>query len=390
MEDDQLRKERARAVHRLIEGETPQAICASLKRSKAWLYKWLERYLTGEENWNQGHTHRPSTFPRRTSSETEELVKMIRLNLYNRDVFCGAQAIRWEMEDLGLAPPPSIRTINRILGREGLTHRRTGIYAPKGKAYPKLPALFPNQTHQADLVGPCYLKGPLRFYSYNVVDIATGRCGIQPSSSKSAQSIIDAVWATWRRIGIPINLQVDNDMSFYGSPTHPRGMGPLIRLCLHHRVEPWFIPVAEPWRNGVVEKFNDHYQDRFLDKVQMATEPELISQSLNFELRHNSSYRYSKLGGKTPLKALQASEAKLRFPDTEYAPLHRLKKPTTGRYHLVRFIRGDRKLNVFGELFRVPLELQYEYVVATIDVKEQKLNLFLDKTQVEQFNYRLR
>ena len=52
--------------------------------------------------------------------------------------------------------------------------------------------------------------------------------------------------------------------------------------------------------------------------------------------------------------------------------------------------RGDRKLNIFGELFRVPLELQYEYVVATIDVKEQKLNLFLDKIQVEQFNCRLR
>ena len=37
MEDNQLRKERARAVQRLIEGETPQAICASLKRSKPWL-----------------------------------------------------------------------------------------------------------------------------------------------------------------------------------------------------------------------------------------------------------------------------------------------------------------------------------------------------------------
>jgi len=360
MEDNQLRKERARAVQRLIEGETPQAICASLKRSKPWLYKWLERYLTGDEDWNQGHSHRPNTFPRRTNSETEEIVKMIRLNLYNRDVFCGAQAIRWEMEDLGIAPLPSIRTINRILNREGLSHRRTGIYEPKGKAYPKLPALLPNQTHQADLVGPCYLKGPLRFYIYNVVDIATGRCGIHPLISKNAQSIIDAVWATWRRLGMPINLQVDNDMSFYGSPAHPRGMGPLIRLCLHHGVEPWFIPVAEPWRNGVIEKFNDQYQERFLDKFQMATEAELISGSLNFEQRHNSSYRYSKLGGKTPLKALESTEAKLRFPDTEHAPLHRLKKPTTGRYHLVRFIRGDRKLNVFGELFRVPLELQYE------------------------------
>lgn len=390
MKDEAIRKLRMQAVQRLINGETPKAICVSLKRSKAWLYKWLERYLTGGEDWNHAHSHRPKAFPRRTRSETEELVKMIRLNLYNRDVFCGAQAIRWEMEDLGIAPPPSIRTINRILSREGLSHRRTGHYEPKGKAYPKLPALFPNQSHQADLVGPCYLKAPLRFYSYNVVDLATGRCAIQPSGSKSAQSIIDAVWASWRRIGIPLNLQVDNDMSFYGSPTHPRGMGPLIRLCLHHGVEPWFIPVAEPWRNGVIEKFNDHYQQRFLDKIQMATKAELIRESLNFEQRHNSGYRYSKLGGKTPLQALEASGAKLHFPNTENAPLHRLKKPTTGRFHLVRFIRGDCQLNVFGELFRVPFELQYEYVVATIDVKEQKLNLSLDKTQVEQFNYRLR
>jgi putative transposase len=390
MEDDQFKQERIRAILRLLEGESPQAICTSLKRSKSWLYKWLERYLTGGVDWNHSRTHRPGAFPRQTSSDTEEIVKMIRLSLYNRNLFCGAQAIHWEMEDQGLTVLPSIRTINRILSREGLTHRRTGLYEAKGKAYPKLPAVFANQTHQADLVGPCYLKGPVRFYSYNVVDTATGRCGIQPSSSKSAQSIIDAVWATWKRLGMPMNLQIDNDMCFYGSPTHPRGMGPMIRLCLHHGVEPWFIPMAEPWRNGVVEKFNDHYQQRFLDKVEMATELELTTESLNFELRHNSSYRYSKLGGKTPLKALEACQAKLRFPDSEHAPQHRLKKPVTGRYHLVRFIRGNRNLNVFGELFRVPPELQYEYVVATIDVKEQILKLFLDKTQVEQFNYRLR
>ena len=390
MEDDQLRNERVRAVQRLLEGETAQAICASLKRSKPWLYKWLARYLTGGEHWSQAHSHRPKSVARRTDSEVIELVKMVRLNLHNRDVFCGAQAIRWEMQDLGIAQPPSIRTINRILSREGLTHRRTGVYQPKGKAYPKLPALLPNQSHQADLVGPCYLKAPLRFYSLNVVDIATGRCAIHPATSKSAQSVIDALWAAWGRLGIPTHLQVDNDMSFYGSPAHPRGMGPLIRLCLHHGVEPWFIPVAEPWRNGVVEKFNDHYRQRFLDKTPMATQPELLRQSQSFEQRHNSTYRYSKLGGKTPLKALEACAVKLRFPDSEDAPRHRLKKPTSGRYHLVRFIRGDCKLNVFGELFRVPIELQYEYVVATIDVKEQKLNLFLDKTQVEQINYRLR
>jgi len=31
-----------------------------------------------------------------------------------------------------------------------------------------------------------------------------------------------------------------------------------------------------------------------------------------------------------------------------------------------------------------------EYVVATIDVKEQKLKLFLDKKQIEKFDYKMR
>ena len=56
----------------------------------------------------------------------------------------------------------------------------------------------------------------------------------------------------------------------------------------------------------------------------------------------------------------------------------------------MRLIRSDRKLNVFGELFEVAPELTLEYVVATIDVKEQKLKIFLDKTQVDEFNDSLR
>ena len=387
---DDIQQQRTRAVKRFLNGEKVESICSSLGRSRAWLYKWVDRYLESDPGWGQSRSQRPLRTPTHTGIEIEEIVKLIRLNLYNRGLFCGAQAIRWEMEEFGVQPLPSIRTINRIISRYGLTHRRTGVYEPKGKVYPKLPSLLPNQTHQADWVGPCYLKGPLRFYSLNGVDLATGRCGLHPSGSKSGQNIIDAFWAIWKRLGIPDNLQVDNEMSFFGSPTHPRGMGPLIRLCLHSRVEPWFIPMAEPWRNGVVEKFNDHYHQRFLDKIPMATQADLMAGSLAFEHRHNSSYRYSKLGGKTPLKALSASKRKLRFPEKEEAPRHRLKKPESGRYHLVRFIRSNLKLNIFGEMFRVPPELEYEYVVATIDVKEQKLKLYLEKTQVEEFDYRLR
>lgn len=387
--EEESKQHRILAVQRFKNGESPESICTSLGKSKFWLYKWVKRH-NEEASWCDDLSRRPLSTPNRTPAEIEEIVKMVRLNLYNQNLFCGAQAILWEMEDLGAKPLPSLRTINRILVKNELTHRRTGKYEAKGTLYPVLPSTCPNQTHQADLVGPCYLKGPVRFYSLNIVDTATVRCGLHPSLSKSGQMILDGFWGAWKRMGIPERVQIDNAMSFFGSPTHPRGMGPLIRLCLHNGVEPWFIPMAEPWRNGMIEKFNDRYQQRFLGKVVLASMEELQSGSLAFEQRHNSKYRYSKIKGDTPLKALAASNAKLRFPTVEEPPRYRQKKPEIGKYHVVRLIRSDLKLNVFGECFSVPPETMLEYVVATIDVKDQKLKLFLDKKQVDEFDYKLR
>jgi len=385
-----IKQERQEAVQRFFDGEDPADICASLDHSRSWLYKWVKRYAPYNSQWFTDQSRRPLFSPCRTPPEIEKIVEMVRLSLYNKGLFCGNQAIQWEMIDMEIQPIPSLSTIGRILRRRELTHRRTGRYTPKGKRYPELPALLPNQTHQVDLVGPCYLTGPIRFYSLHAVDTAINRCGIEPMPSKTAQSVLDAVYAVWLRIGIPENLQVDNEWAFFGSPTHPRGMGPLIRLCLHHDVHLWFIPPSEPWWNGVVEKFNDHYQLMFLDKVPMSSMEQLRQESLAFEYRHNSTYRYSKIKGKTPLKALAGMEKKLIFPSKSDAPRHPLEKPEEGCYHFVRFIRSNCRLDIFGEIFPAPPETQYEYVVATIDVKEQKLKLFLDTIQVEEYNYQLR
>jgi transposase InsO family protein len=383
-------QQRVVAVQRYRAGESPQSICTALGKTKPWLYKWVSRYTPGDPTWCNDQSRRPRCSPFRTPAEIERIVEMVRLNLYNKGDFSGSQAIQWEMIDMEVQPVPSLSTIGRILRRRELTHRRTGRYIPKGKKYPELPTLLPNQTHQADLVGPCYLTGPIRFYSLHAVDTAINLCAIEPMSSKAAQSILDAVYAVWLRMGLPENLQVDNELAFYGSPTHPRGMGPLIRLCLRYGVKLWFIPPSEPWRNGLVEKFNDHYQQKFLDKVTMTSIPQLRQESLLFEYKHNSTYRYSKIKGKTPLKALAAMEPRLIFPSKGDVPKHPLDKPEEGCYHLVRFIRSDCRLNIFGEIFSAPPETQYEYVVATVDVKEQKLKLFLDKIQVEEYKYQLR
>ena len=62
-----------------------------------------------------------------TRDEIVEIVKMIRLHLYNRGLHCGAWVIRKQMEDGNIRPTPSVSTIGRILSRHGLTHGRTGL-----------------------------------------------------------------------------------------------------------------------------------------------------------------------------------------------------------------------------------------------------------------------
>lgn len=382
--------ERRRAIERFLRGENPSIIYGSMGRSPHWFYAWLERYRSGDPEWAQERSRRPHTSPQRASKEIEEVVLTVRASLSHRGLFHGAQAIRWELDALAVTPLPAVRTINRILKRHELPHRRAGRYEPKGRKYPALRAARPGDVHQSDFVGPCYVRGPVRFYSLHSVDLATRRCAIEPTLTRSAQPTLDAVWASWIRLGMPRHQQVDNEMVFYGSQAHPRGMGSLIRLCLLNRIEVWFIPPGEPWRNGVVEKFNDHWRQKFLQRIVMNSEADLRKQSPLFEQRHNTLYRYSPLGGKTPAAALAASGVALRFPAADQAPRHPLAKPEVGRYHLIRFIRSEGILDIFGEKFPAPPEAMYEYVRATVDVRRQRLQVFLDEVLIDEHPYQLR
>lgn len=388
-----MRRDRAQdrrvAIQRHQNGESPIAICSSLGYSKPWFYKWLRRYRSGEEDWYQSRSCRPRRQPQKTSIDVEEKVLSVRERLEKEGVFFGAQAIQWELEDMGITPRPSIRTIGRILARNDRVVRRQGRYEPKGKKYPSLVACRAGEVHQSDFVGPCYLRGPVRFYSLHSVDLATRRCAVEPMIGRGGQASVSGFWASWMRLGIPRHQQVDNESVFLGSRRYPRGMGSLIRLCLLHGIEVWFIPPAEPWRNAVIEKFNDHWRHKFLRRVVMDSTSQLRNESLRFEDRHNRTYRYSVLGGKTPLAALGRSK-ELRFPPSEQPPTHPLPKPEKGRYHLIRFIRSDGLLDIFGEKFLVPPEAVYEYLRATIDVGKQQLSLFLDNRKLDEHPYRMR
>jgi hypothetical protein len=64
-----------------------------------------------------------------SKQELEDIVVMVRLELYNRDLPCGPKAIREKMDEAyHVLPLPSKTAISRILSRRCLTHQRTGWY----------------------------------------------------------------------------------------------------------------------------------------------------------------------------------------------------------------------------------------------------------------------
>jgi putative transposase len=374
------------AIARYLKGESPKSIYTSLNRSKQWLFKWAKRSKSGDHQWYVGHSRRPHYHPRTTSTKIEQAILDTRDKLDKENFFCGAQNILWQLREEGWQQLPSVPTVNRILKNNNRVKRRRGPYQPKGKPYPQFPATLPNQLHQADMLGPRYLKGPIRFYSFNIVDVATKRGAARPVFSRRLQTTTKILWDIWFSLGIPDFLQFDNELVFRGSNRYPRALGGLIRLCLLVDVEPIFIPPSEPWRNSIVENFNLQLQDKWIRKTTIRTWEELQAGALQFEQKHNSLYRYTKLKGKTPLQALRSFERTLRFPESNEPP-DKLQRPRKGKVHLVRFIRSDRRLDVFGEAFLVDPDLTYEYVKATIDVKEQKLKVYRDSELVQVFDY---
>lgn len=70
--------------------------------------------------------------PAYTREEIQEIVKMVRFELYNRGLLCGPKAIKKRLEEYDINALPSERTIGRILSYHGLTHGRTGNYQTYG------------------------------------------------------------------------------------------------------------------------------------------------------------------------------------------------------------------------------------------------------------------
>jgi hypothetical protein len=293
----------------------------------------------------------------------------------------GALSISYDLQQQGMTPLP-LSTINKVLKRNDLVRKRPK-YTPKGVDYPSLQIIESNYVHQFDVVGPRHLKTDGRFYSVNFIDAYDRRCSVNPKRRQTRIDIAQALIRSWQTLGMPCYLQLDNKLPSRGSNRYPHSFGLVIRLCLHLGIQPIFIPIQEPWRNGIIERFQNVFDKMFFRAQYFESFSYLVQQARGFETFHNQNHRYSTMEGKTPLEKISD---KLKYLQKDF----RLPENLTiapGHIHIIRFIRSNRILDIFGEKFAMPMEVEYEYVWATIDTAAQKLNIYHDSKLVDQILY---
>jgi IS30 family transposase len=384
---------RKQAITLHLQGWKKSQIARKLQRSRPWVNRWLSRFHPDEPEASlQVHSRAPQ---HRRDAYPERIKKMVHQIRVEREkgrrakyqyALVGAQAIYYELQELHISPLPSSRTIHRWLRGAGQIRVRKS-QKPPNPTYPVLPCKAVNDVQELDFKGPFYMKDHShKYYLVALRDKMSKKTALRALSKKSMDALVDFLVDSWRKIGCPRLLKMDNCLDFRGSNLYPRALSKLIRVCLDLGVQPVFIPIREPWRNGVVENLNG-LLNRFLLRLQtFETERQLHQAVQRLETTINTTHRLPALEGKTPQEF--AAHARLRYPPAHYDWRTRNLQLVKGKVTFIRFVRKSGRITVTAnDKFLIGEKYKWQYVMAVVDVAQKRLNILWQGKRIKSFDY---
>lgn len=385
---------RQRAIALYLQGWKKSEIARKMQRSRRWVHRWISRYRPDEPRESlQDHSRAPKQMD---GVYSERIKKMVLQSREEREkgkrakyqyALVSAQAIYYELRELHVSPIPSPRTIHRWLKRAGRIPERKSRKVPN-PTYPVLPCRAVNDVQELDFKGPFYLQDHAhKYYLVALRDKLSKRTALRALANKSMDAILDFLVSAWQKMGCPKRLKMDNCLDFRGSNLYPRSPSKLVRVCLDLRIQPIFIPLREPWRNGVVENLNG-LLDRFLFRTHtFETEKQLHQAVQRMETTINTTHRLPALEGKTPQEF--AANARLRYPPAHYDWQMRNLRLLKGRVTFIRFVRKSGRITLTAkDKFFLGKKYKWQYVTANVDVAKQKLDVIWQGKHIRSFDYR--
>jgi transposase InsO family protein len=383
--------DRQQAIKLRLAGKSVVEICRILGRSPDWFHSWWRRYRALGPNGLFDLT-RANAQPRRIPPEVERSILNIRRRLTSqvhpgtRYSLIGAGSILAELQVLHIRPLPSLRTIERVLERNGITTPKVRLAPYLSRAtYPKPQANTSNQLHEVDGVGPIYLKGKRqRYYIFVGKDVYDGAVCLRIYRSRKMEVVLDFLGECWKSLGLPAQVQFDNAREVAGWGPAARYLSRVLRLCLRFGVEPLLIPPGRPQRNGSVENFNGWFQPRLFQRhyAQLGT---LKRELQRLEQTVNTQHVQSRLNGLTPLQYRRRT--KLRKLPHNYLIPHEPLPLAAGRITFFRQITKHGNVHLLSQTFFVGKRLKGEYVRVILDTQRAHLTVYRQGRIFRRFPY---
>jgi putative transposase len=387
---------RSQAIQLLLNGESKSRIARQLGKSRLWVIRWAARYQPDDP---EGSLQDRDCAPKQPHRGWPEQVRQMAIQSRKarqegqqpgyKYALISAAAIHYELRQLGINPTPPVRTIHAWLKEAGLVGKDKAIGHEKkpAKPYPAPSSRTSNDLHELDLKGPFYLSGsPQKYYLAVLRDAYSKRVALAVLESMQMEPIIDFLLVAWGKLGLPKVLQMDNGLEFRGSNLYPRSPSKLARVCLDLGVEPLFIPPREPWRNGVVENLNGLLDRLFLEKERFVDFAHLKTCAAEVEMAINTTHRLPALEGKTPSEA--ANTSTFRMMPEHYDWRKRNLQLVKGKISFIRLVRKSGRITLTAsDKFEIGTELQWQYVLATIDIEAHRLDIFFQGELIKSFEY---
>lgn len=362
---------RRHAIQLWLQGVKAKSILKTVQRSRVWLSKWQKRFEPAGAKGLHSHSRRPHAMPQACPPRVVRLIVRTRRRLVKQAVgLIGPRAIRRELRKVLGDDAPSITTIKRVL------HAHHLIATPPAAAYCPRPVLMvAGSLHALDWT--CrYLEDGPKVYAFHTLHLRTRACAQTIAADKSTPTVIRHCLTSWKTLGIPDFLQLDNDAAFCGGYKVPRVFGQVVRLCLYFGIELIFLPIAEPERNGEVEAFKGLWGGpAFWERHHFVSVRHVERVSPTFVRWYLTDYVPPHLAERTPQQA-HGRELKRRLTATQIAHLPKPLPITAGRLHFIRKVKPDGTISLLNETWKVSKRLAGKYVWATIITQCRRLEIW--------------
>jgi transposase InsO family protein len=284
-----------------LPGVTVTSLCAELGISRKTFYEWRQRHDKEGPVGLEPRSRRPLSSPGQIPPWLEQRIARLREQL---PLDNGAQAIFFELRRAGVEPLPHVRTVHRVLVRNGLVD-------PQPKKRPR------SSWHRFEYDAPnaCWQIDATQWELRNghtawIMDLLDDHSRYMPAADAVTGATVEAAWAAFchaaAEIGLPAKVLSDNGLCFTGGPN---GTGTFTTNLAALGIVKANSRPYHPQTCGKLERAHQTLKKWLRKQPRARSLAELQRQLDEFRAYYNHHRPHRALHGATPAERFHATHA---------------------------------------------------------------------------------